>query len=197
MQGSKIRLSDAEMSLFSNAEIILTKNSILQKTVSLLSQVQEVLVNESETKGYHFFPSPKISKGENYLGLPYIILDYPRISAGHDLLFVRSMFWWGNFFSSTLQLSGKYKEKYLSRLNAAYKHLSENDYFICINDDPWAHHFREDNYRTISDLSKEAFSMILEEGPYIKIAACWPLRDWDSAATKLIDSWKLFAGLTA
>jgi hypothetical protein len=197
MQGSKIRLSDAEMTLFTNAEFILTKNRILQKTVSLLSEVQETLVRESEAKRLHFSPSPKISKGENYLGLPYVILDYPRISAGNDLLFIRSMFWWGNFFSSTLQVSGSYKEKYLSRLNEMYRHLSTQQYFVGINDDPWHHHFREDNYKKIDELSKEAFSMILEDSRHIKIAAWWPLSDWDSAASKLSGSWRLFTGLTA
>ena len=103
MQGSKIRLSDAEKELFSNAQIILTKNSIVQKTVLLLEEVQAVLVNENSLRNYQISTSPKISKGENYLGLPYVILDYPRIANDDNLFFIRSMFWWGNFFSSTLQ----------------------------------------------------------------------------------------------
>ena len=197
MQGSKIRLSDAEMKLFSDAEFILTKNSILQKTILLLSDVQETMVKEAEGKGFDFSPPPKISRGENYLGLPYVILDYPRISDGDDLLFVRSMFWWGNFFSSTLQASGKYKESCIVTLQDEYENLSAQEYFIGINKDPWAHHFKPDNYRRISDFSKEAFEVIAEEQPHIKIATYWPLSEWDLAATKLIESWNLLIGLTA
>jgi hypothetical protein len=196
MQGSKIRLSAAETELVTNAEIILTKNTILQKTVLLLSEVRDVLVNEAETGDLYPVPAPKISKGENYLGLPYIVLDYPRISAGDNFLFIRSMFWWGNFFSSTLQLSGAYKEKYVSGLIDAYQFLAAQQYFIGINNNPWHHHFEEDNYTKISNLSKEAFSILLKKRPHIKIAAHWPLSDWDSAGPYLIQSWKLLRRLT-
>src|SRR5688572_33065082 len=109
MQGSKIRLSPAELELFSDAQVILTKNSIIQKTVALLSHVQEVLLPQAPSFIQATSPSPKISKGENYKGLPYVILDYPRIAKAQDLFFIRSMFWWGQLFSSTLQVSGSYR----------------------------------------------------------------------------------------
>ena len=194
MQGSKIRLSDTEKELFCNAQIILTKNSVVQKTVLLLEGVQSILVNENFLRNYQISTSPKISKGENYLGLPYVILDYPRISKGHDLFFIRSMFWWGNFFSSTLQLAGEYR-KQAKKLEDAYYVLSERNYFIGINANPWIHHFGEDNYKKTSSLTKEAYVTILEEMPEIKIATCWPLDEWDSAEHKLTESWKLLMGL--
>jgi hypothetical protein len=117
MQGSKIRLSPSEAALVGNAEIILTKNSILQKTVALLAQLQEEITSQKALPP--FSPSAKISKGENYRGLPYAVLDYPRIAGGEDLFFIRSMFWWGHFFSSTLQLAGAYKENRASSFPSA------------------------------------------------------------------------------
>jgi len=195
MQGSKIRLSDAEMELFCNTEIILTKNSIVKKIVSLLEEVQEVVEQEASVKQQQFFTPGKISKGENYQGLPYVILDYPRISKNQELFFIRSMCWWGNFFSSTLQLSGSYKKQNRKKLEDAYKVLSNSNYYIGINNDPWIHHFEENNYKKINSLSKEAYLMILKETQYIKIAARWPLQEWDSAANKLSESWKFLMGL--
>lgn len=194
MQGSKIRLSNAELELFCNAEIILTKNSIVQKTVWLLQEVQNALV-DSFTKNNQLSTTPKISKGENYVGLPYVILDYPRISNEEGLFFIRSMFWWGNFFSSTLQLSGGFKNQYQNGLEMAYELLSSKNYFIGINSNPWNHHFGEDNYRRISTITKENFASILQENVHIKIAAQWPLSEWDTPANKLIESWKLFMQL--
>ncbi|MEI9808974.1 MAG: hypothetical protein WDO16_14545 [Bacteroidota bacterium] len=76
--------------------------------------------------------SPKISKGENYKGLPYLVLDYPRYFEKDNHFAVRSMFWWGNFFSSTLHLSGIYKKKYTSAIEASFTQLQENDFFICV-----------------------------------------------------------------
>ena len=195
MQGSKIRLSPAEVALFSNAEMILTKNSILQKTVALLAQVQETI--SENNKAYNFTSTPKISRGENYLGLPYVILDYPRISNGNDLFFIRSMFWWGNFFSSTLHIAGTYKEKNLTSLASAYDELLMKEFSIGVNSDPWQHHFEETNYKDISQLSKEEFMKLLINQLHIKIAARWPLSEWDAAATLLAERWKFLTGLIA
>ncbi|GAA4752380.1 hypothetical protein [Flavisolibacter ginsenosidimutans] len=197
MQGSKIQLSTPEMELFCNAQIILTKNSILQKTVQLLSEVQNQLLETASGFIRNASPSPKISKGENYLGLPYVVLDYPRIAKGEDLFFVRSMFWWGNFYSSTLQLGGSFKERHLSVLEAAHQNLAAKDYFIGVSQYPWEHHFEETNFQKINGLSAGSFAAVLEESTHTKIAARWPLQTWDSAANNLKDSWKFLTGLIA
>jgi hypothetical protein len=193
MQGSKIRLSPAEAALFSDAGIILTKNSILQKTVALLAEVQGELAQQPFPHAH--LSTPKISKGENYLGLPYAVLDYPRIVAGDGLFFIRSMFWWGNFFSSTLQVSGSYKESNIQFIAAAYDEFASQNFYVGINQDPWQHHFETTNYRRIGGLSNEAFRCVLQKQPHIKIAARWPLSEWDAAATNLIESWRFLAAM--
>src|SRR5947209_18206936 len=104
MQYSKIRLSPTELALVCDAEIILTKNTIIRKAIGLLESIQEQLVAESEeSRNESFFlsVSPKISRGENYLGLPYVILDFPRVHRSGYMAFISSMLWWGNLFSST------------------------------------------------------------------------------------------------
>src|SRR4051812_25707955 len=115
MEGPKIQFSVAESELMQNAAVILTKNRVLEKCKMLLGIVQqqqlEWIRHENRTGSEAFETGPKISKGENYMGLPSLIFDYPRLSSANDLFFIRTMFWWGNFFSSTLHLSGKYKEK--------------------------------------------------------------------------------------
>jgi hypothetical protein len=197
MQGSKIRLSPAEAALFCDAQVILTKNTIIQKTIQLLEEVQQNLLQEMPSIFKAASPSPKISKGENYLSLPYVILDYPRIAKDNNLFFIRSMFWWGNFYSSTLQISGKYQTAYLDQLSNAYEQLTAQNYFVGINKDPWVHHFKADNYQSIGALSKNAFRVVLEESSHIKIAAHWPLHQWEEAANNLVRSGKALAGLVA
>lgn len=198
MEGSKIHLSEAELNLACNAGIILTKNTVIEKTIALFQILQEAMTAEKQSSAVTnkvFSIPPKISKGENYLGLPYVVLDYPRLSVGADLCFIRTMFWWGNFFSSTLQISGSFKEEHLNTIAAAYPILSQEGYFVAIGPNPWHHHFEETNYIKINAVSKEAFSNILYEKPYIKIAAKWPLKEWDLAATSLYKSWELLIGL--
>ncbi|WP_162944442.1 hypothetical protein [Flavisolibacter nicotianae] len=175
--------------------MILTKNSILQKTVALLAGVQEQL-SQTDNR-LTLATSPKISKGENYRGLPYVVLDYPRIANGENLLFIRSMFWWGHFFSCTLQLAGTYKEANRERLAAAYESLAARDLYIGIHEDPWQHHFEESNYKKIAAVSKAGFLLQLQQQPHIKIAARWPLSQWDAAANLLVDTWLYFADLVS
>ena len=83
MSEAKIRLSPAEMKLVTNEDWILTKNNILKKVRSLLEGYQEkqqnfLLRHQTHLPAELFTASGKISKGENYRGLPYLILDYPR-----------------------------------------------------------------------------------------------------------------------
>ncbi|HJW17516.1 MAG TPA: hypothetical protein VJ499_10370 [Flavisolibacter sp.] len=194
MQGSKIQLSDSELELACNAGIILTKNSIIRKTIALLGSIEEAIVQQSD-RGKLFSISPKISRGEYYEGLPYVVLDYPRYSRSPDLCFIRTMFWWGHFFSSTLQVSGDIKTRYIPAIEAAYELLAEKDYYIGVNTDPWQHHFEENNYIPVQRLSAGAFQAILEEQEHIKIAAKLPLAQWQHAASFMNNSWNLLAGL--
>src|SRR2546423_9807434 len=114
MESSKIHLSSAEMDLVCNVDIILTKNLVLKKIKGLLEEVQQMQLAYVNDRGLEFHSlfavPPKISKGENYLGLPYLVLDYPRISSADNFFFIRSFFWWGRFFSSTLQAGGISKD---------------------------------------------------------------------------------------
>jgi hypothetical protein len=194
MQGSKIQLSESELELACNAGIILTKNSIISKTIALLGSVEESIAEQTD-RGKLFSISPKISRGEYYEGLPYVVLDYPRYSKSPDLCFIRTMFWWGHFFSSTLQLSGNIKTKYIPAIEASFDILAEKEYYIGINTDPWQHHFEDNNYVPISTLSGGAFQAILMEQEHIKIAAKLPLLEWQHAAGFMINSWNLLAGL--
>lgn len=92
----------------------------------------------------------KISKGENYLGLPYQVLDYPAYFSKTDTFAFRTMFWWGNFFSSTLHLEGLshqlYKQKFIDNLDR----LSTQEIYICTGDTPWQYHYETDNYQLLT-----------------------------------------------
>lgn len=192
MEVSKIQLSDAESEMMQNADLILTKNRVLQKMSGLLEQVQERqqdFIQAHEWKDKEIFRTlPKISRGENYLGLPWLILDYPRVSGSSGVFFIRTMFWWGRFFSSTLHVSGIYREQISNSIIQSYSRLG--DYAIGINADQWVHHFGDDNYKPAASLSANAFEAICREQDHIKIARCMPLEHWQQAVSVLFDRWK-------
>ena len=163
-------------------EWILRKQKIINQVSSLLSERIERIKNcvLSHTKiAYPEILSslPKVSKGENYQSLPYVILDYPSVFSKKDVFALRTMFWWGHFFSVTLQISGLYLDKWGSCLCQNLKH-SGSAYFICVNENAWHHHFEKENYRPVSQISEQDLDIIFNK-PFIKIAQKFPLNKWN------------------
>ena len=199
MKETKIQFSAAEADLMCDAQVILTKNRIIEKVKLVMEEVQQEMKDEVGNNDQWdkdiFLINPKISKGENYLGLPYIILDYPRRFLKDDVFAIRSMFWWGNFFGITLHLSGHSKKFFLENISNGYSLLCEKNFYICINEDPWAHHFEKTNYQQIGKLSEGDFTEILQTLPHIKIAAKQPLDEWPNAANTFFENWKLLLRL--
>ena len=187
---SKLMLSQHEMEMVHNAEWILTKNLIVKKAQRLLEQVQQN-ISDYVKQTAEYFPrevlaiSPKISKGENYRGLPWLILDYPRYFEKENIFAIRTMFWWGNFFSTTLHLAGNYKVNYHRSLGGAYKELAENNFRICVNDDQWQHHYGEDNYLPVVNFSSQEFNAQIERKSFVKLSRELPFSQWEKAVPLL------------
>ncbi len=202
MNAAKIRLSQKEMELVINAELILTKNGVLQKVKELLAglQVQQKHYLESYCGKFAeeiYQSSPKISKGENYNGLPYLILDFPRVFNPSAIFALRTMFWWGNFFSITLHLSGDYKNYYEERIVTAFESLQEKGIYCCINEDEWEHHFQKTNYLPAIDFTKNDFEKIVRQKKFIKLSHKIPLQQWNDAEEILLASFKQFIEILA
>jgi hypothetical protein len=202
MDGAKIQFSPAEMELMNNADLILTKNKVLYKIKAALETLQEELLecvykNSDIFSQPHFETTPKISKGENYLGLPYIVLDYPREFDSQNIFAIRTMFWWGHFFSVTLQLAGSYKEEITPHIEDSYEELAKHQFYININEDPWQHHFENDNYILIQSIDKETFHDYCQQYEHLKIAAQFPLWDANFITDDLLESWKILAEISA
>jgi len=201
MNEAKVRLSKKEMELVTSADLILTKNEILRKTQTLLGQVldrqQRWLPSVKGLPAEVVSAYPKISKGENYRGLPYQVLDYPRYFHRENVFAVRTLFWWGHFFSVTLHLSGIYKKLAQERVTAQYEWLSEQNYYCCINQDEWEHHFEEDNYLPVSKLEKGSFITITGERSFIKLSRSYSLEKWDEMTERLFTDFRGLIEMTA
>ena len=177
-----------------NAELILTKNRILYGIKRLLEGLESELLEKAYYLENNYLrsvlePLPKISRGENYGGLPYLVLDFPRQFDSLNIFAIRTMFWWGHEFSSTLHLAGKYKLNLAPRIEAAYHQLARQQYYIGVNEDPWQHHFEEDNYRPVAALSEEEFVAYCRSFDHLKIAGKWYLQDVHFVAEDLSESW--------
>ena len=183
---TKIQLSPFEMDLLSNTEWILTKNLVVKKGQRLLEQVQENIFRYTKENPVNFPAevtaiSPKISKGENYNGLPWLMLDFPRFFEKEKVFAVRTMFWWGNFFSTTLHLSGEYKEQYSSAIVQSYETLCKNEYYTCIHAEQWHHHFEKENYLPVKKFTAGDFAHHIETRSFIKLSCQLSFLEWNNA----------------
>lgn len=191
MDMTKIRLSPEEEELVATVDWILTKNRVIQKINQLLSDVQTSQQQWLQTcrtlEKELLTSSPKISKGENYKGLPWLVLDYPRYFNKDDVFAIRTLFWWGNFFSITLHLSGKYKVQYEKKITDSFESLKEAGFSVCINEDQWQHHFEASNYLSLSDMDLLKFQQRIQKGSFVKLAKKIPLQQWNEVEKKLLE----------
>ena len=84
MVATNVELSKTELELVTSSEVILTKNRIIEKVYALFGSLSEeyrkILAEYSHNLPAEIFEkAPKIYRGENYMALPYVMLDYPRI----------------------------------------------------------------------------------------------------------------------
>ena len=189
---SKILLSADELQLVTNTDWILTKRKIMDKVNVLLGDISEhqklMIENESNWLPCEVVQSTaKIAKGENYLQLPYLLLDYPRCFNIGNIFAVRTMFWWGNFFSITLHLSGTYKENFQQKIIENIDAVPQ-DVFICINENQWQHHFEADNYTNIKKIPRGELQNMILKKQFIKLAIKFPLHAWNDIPSLLENS---------
>jgi hypothetical protein len=196
MSTPKIQLSQEELEMVQDTHWLLTKNKILEKVFAVFGALAEEM-REAITKADIPFKdevlliSPKISKGENYNGLPYVMLDYPRRFAKEEVMAIRTMFWWGNFISITWHLKGKYKEYYRSVINENRDLLISHNFHISISEDEWRHDFSGENYRQLGTIDKSLLEETLANNSFCKLSVKIPLHQWNEAKEMLVDLYQV------
>ncbi len=171
--------SAAELDLMKRADWLLTKRQIQDKIFALLQLTEKAIEPVWHARQHPLtsiapWPAAKISRGENYRGLPYLILDYPARFDKADIFAYRTMFYWGNFFSLTLHLQGFFLHDYRVNLYHAASRLMGPEVYISNGPTPWQYHYGEDNYELLNERSKEKILV----DPFVKLSVRLPLSDW-------------------
>lgn len=187
-------LSLYEMQLVTDSRALLTKSIIIKKVYEFFGKLSEEYKNVLNNKmsGIENFIHPKISRGENYLGLPYVILDFPRQFGKTDVFAIRSFFWWGNFFSITLHLAGQYHRRYAFAVQNAISNQRLKEWYIGTENE-WEHHFESNNYLSLSAQA----DCLVAELPFIKLAKKIPLTKWDETESFFTENFKLLLEILA
>ena len=193
---TKVMLSAGELAMANDKDFILTKQAIISKAAALFNEQIPILsLNFKEvvsTEETLISAVPKISKGENYKGFPYVIMDYPATFSKENIFALRTMFWWGNFISITLHLKGTFKKMYAAKILANLK--NENDFYISVGEDEWQHHFEDDNFKKINSLTNN-LKIQIENRNFFKIALKYELHHWNMMQFVLPEGYKKIVNL--
>jgi hypothetical protein len=181
----EVNITKKELHYLEDMDFLLARHEIYRKINQLLLETESGLKNFITSHAIPFpenikFKAGKIAKGENYRLLPYLILDYPRQFHRSSIFALRTMFWWGHYFSVTLHLSGKALHQYRNALAEHASILYGQHMYLYVNtEDPWQHHLDEQYYIPIEKLSEARLRTKIQELPYIKLASTLELRKWD------------------
>lgn len=182
-------LSLAEQNAVKSPEYILTKNTVLQKVATMFGDLSTAYIdlhNKLNTPKNFLQLHPKISKGENYLGLPYIMLDYPRIFEKDHVFAIRSFFWWGHYFSITLHVKGRYKKL------IPLKKLADSGtkWMYYMGNDEWENRLKEDNILLINPVNMDILEKQFQENTFCKVLQKFDLCEWDHSKELFIQAYK-------
>ncbi len=176
--------TDPELRCLQDTRFLRTKATATQKVQQLLNQtlaeLQQYLADHPRT-----FPvgvqtqAGKLARGENYRGFPYLVLDYPRQFGQDDVFALRTMFWWGHFYSITFQLGGASWVQYRPAVQRNLSTLSGTSVWLGVNHDPWQHHRQPDNYRPLDALTAQEQQNHLAEANFLKLARFLPVDAWE------------------
>lgn len=199
------------MRLVRDAGLILTKNSIMGKAIGIMGELSgryreiwgecfsggiggsrgdAVILGAGDNAG--IAPGdPRVSRGENYRGLPWVMLDYPRVWGREDVFAIRTMFLWGHAFSVTLHLKGRYQQLYLPGILRRRQELAAAGFYAGVNADEWRHEHTEDVFRPMDEVEAER----LGDGGFLKLSAAVELDRWPEARDLLAELFSMLVSV--
>jgi hypothetical protein len=218
MNLANLQLSAEEMRLVSDPGWILTKNSVMGKAVGLMGNLSGMYRGIwGDTGGISGIESgdPKVSRGENYRGLPWVMLDYPRVFGRADVLAIRTFFLWGHGFSVTLHLKGVYQELYLPVIRSRLRELAAAGFHVGVSDDEWRHEHTAEVFRPLGqgdvafeeagtngdagsgggDGDLRGSDVGFGDGPFFKLSAAVGLDRWGEAPDLLMGFFGTLVGV--
>ena len=107
----------------------------------------------------------KVSKGNNHYGFPYQVLDYPAYISKEASFSFRASIWYGNYFSFSLILTGRYVES----INIELQKLKDQSFFITSDDNIWETDFSKHKSASVDDLNILDFQTLIKHNNQLKI----------------------------
>lgn len=162
----KLNFSKEEIELILNSDLILKKRKLIQLVKDDFHQIGTSIIYDSTSHysdifGKDFSRNIKITSGENLHGMPYVVLDLFSSFNAENILTLRVLFWWGNFISVNLLLSGKNFDFFQKKLIQKIKTSGNHQPIIYVTSDIWENQIRTSD-PTINDISPDTFELYFQ-----------------------------------
>ncbi|MCF8254088.1 MAG: hypothetical protein K9H61_09375 [Bacteroidia bacterium] len=144
-------LNNDEFNFIQDTHYPILKRNAIEKIKAQLFLLGEEMNQKFDQKGF------KISLGENYLEMPYVVLDYPKIS-GNDFPFLfRTFFWWGHPISYQILVQ---TEPY-KKLIEAWLTQKEEGVFVWVGENLWDNNWQGNGFVGLNQLNEVQKEMVL------------------------------------
>jgi hypothetical protein len=174
--------SKKEFEILRNQDFFRQKHKIIQQFYEDLGKMIVIIKNDSDHLDFNYPEGTdvtigKISKGEHYHYLPYLMADFPRNFAKRGIFVFRTWFWWGNYVLFIWHFSGEQLKSYESLLLEKFSIFQENECYLSIGTDEWQHHLDSESYSEIKKMTFEQFKRYVNGKPFVKIVQKLELED--------------------
>jgi hypothetical protein len=142
------------------------------------------------------FQNPKISKGENYNNLPWVMVDFPCIFSIKNIFAFRIFFLWGTEINFFFLLKGIFLNQYLPYILQNIYKEEFKDVLICRHENLWQHHIDE-TYTSIQSLNIEQIKLKIEQQGFLKLAIHKNANSIETVEQQALEAWLIYCKLSA
>lgn len=179
MRKSTIKLTKHELDFASDTIYPETKQSVITKLQELFDTCAQTFLQNTVYKHYTSSRQYKITKGEQYKQLPFVVLDYPQITGGEVVFVLRTMFWWGHYISCNMIIqTNLLHEKQDLR---AIRNLSKT--LVLTGENLWEQDLDSKYYMEIQKLTDEELEEWMHSRTFLKLSHKVPLTEHENLPT--------------
>lgn len=173
-------LNNDELNLIQTTWYPKLKKNATDKIKAQLFELGEELKEIKSNEGF------KISLGENYLDLPYLVLDFPKIPGNNFSWVFRTLFWWGNYSAFEVIIS----KAIIQENEQEFWNLLLDSDWVLVSDQMWSNDIQSGDFK----LKKELYGLQLNTlpGAYVKVMRVVPIKKPESLFEGAIGFYKLF-----
>ncbi|MFM2049071.1 MAG: hypothetical protein RI955_1619 [Bacteroidota bacterium] len=191
-----ISLSDQQKSIWLNTDFFLHKKEITSKIYASGSTIIESIKTTSFCVNTALqFQNPKISKGENYNNLPWVMVDFPCIFSIENIFAFRMFFLWGTEINFFFLLKGIFLNQCLPYILQNIYKEDFKDVLICKNENLWQHHVDE-KYRSIQSFNIEQLKLKIEQQGFLKLAIHKNANSIETVEQQALEAWLIYCKLS-